>query len=64
MFAATAPVITPVVQNLDETLKKVEAAGGSIVAGKKAVPGMGYYAYVKDSEGNTIGVWQESKEAK
>ncbi|SRR5258706_10926060 len=60
-FAATSPVITPVVKDLDATLEKIKEAGGSIVAGKKEVPGMGYYAYVKDTEGNVIGVWQDTK---
>ena len=62
-FAATAPVITPVVENLDATLEKVQAAGGQVVAGKKEVAGMGWYAYVKDSEGNIIGLWQNAKKA-
>lgn len=60
-FAATSPVITPVVADLEATLEKVVASGGSIVAGKKEVPGMGFYAYVKDTEGNVIGVWQDTK---
>jgi predicted enzyme related to lactoylglutathione lyase len=28
---------------------------------KKDITGMGLYAYVKDTEGNIIGVWQDIK---
>lgn len=62
-FAATAPVITPVVENLDATIEKVQAAGGQVVEGKKEVEGMGWYAYVKESEGNIIGIWKKDKKA-
>jgi predicted enzyme related to lactoylglutathione lyase len=59
------PIITPtvaaIVQDLDATLKKIEQAGGTIVMEKKEMMGMGFYAYVKDTEGNVIGVWQEIK---
>lgn len=52
------PVITIGVESIDEHLEKVKAAGGSIVGSKGEVPGMGYYAYIKDTEGNVIGLWQ------
>jgi predicted enzyme related to lactoylglutathione lyase len=60
-FAPTAPVITPVVQDIDATIEKIKAAGGEVVQGKTEIPGMGYYGYVKDTEGNTIGIFQEMK---
>jgi hypothetical protein len=56
-----APIVTMSVASIDEHLKKIEIGGGKIVKGKTEIAGMGYYAYVKDSEGNTIGLWEEIK---
>ncbi len=52
------PVITIGVQAIDETLKKIEAGGGSIVQPRTEIPGLGAYAYFKDSEGNVAGLWE------
>lgn len=60
-FPATGPTIAVVVQDLDAALEKVEAAGGIIVMDKKEIAGMGYYAYIKDTEDNIIGIWQDIK---
>ena len=53
-----SPVITIDVESIDESLKKVEAEGGSVVTPKTPIPGMGAFAYFKDSEGNTMGMFQ------
>lgn len=50
--------VTITVENLDSTLEKVKAAGGEVLMGKMEIGGMGFYAYIKDTEGNTIGMWQ------
>jgi uncharacterized protein len=52
------PVLTVDVDSIDETLKSVEAAGGSVVRGRTELPGMGAYAYLRDSEGNVVGLWE------
>jgi predicted enzyme related to lactoylglutathione lyase len=52
------PVITIDVESIDDTLRQIEAQGGSTVAPKQAIPGMGAFAYFKDSEGNTLGLWE------
>lgn len=57
-FPMASVTVAITVQNLDATLEKVKAAGGTIVMEKRSVGGMGYYAYIKDTEGNVIGVWQ------
>ncbi|WP_066293483.1 VOC family protein [Arthrobacter sp. B6] len=57
------PVITIDVEDLDAALAQVEAAGGSVAQAKDAVPGMGYYAYFKDTEGNIMGLWQTDSTA-
>ena len=53
-----APVVTIGVTSIDESLKKVEAEGGSTVQPRTEIPDMGAYAYFKDSEGNVVGLWE------
>ena len=53
-----APVITIQVDSIDEALKKVEAEGGATVQPRTEIPNMGAFAYFKDSEGNTLGLWE------
>lgn len=56
--ATPSPVITIDVEGIDDALKEIEAAGGSTVAPRTAIPGMGAFAYFKDSEGNVMGLWE------
>jgi predicted enzyme related to lactoylglutathione lyase len=51
-------VCTITVADLDDTLKKIEAAGGTVATDKMEVPGIGMLAYRKDPEGNIFGVLQ------
>lgn len=53
-----AYVCTIEVENIDETLDKVEKAGGTVALDKMEVPGVGWLAYRKDTEGNIFGVLQ------
>jgi hypothetical protein len=53
-----APVITIQVDSIDDSLKKVEAGGGKTVQPRTEIPNMGAFAYFKDSEGNTMGLWE------
>lgn len=55
----TGPTVAIVVADLDAKLLEVKGAGGSIVMDKKEIGEMGYYAYIKDTEGNLMGVWQD-----
>jgi uncharacterized protein len=52
------PRIVIHVDSIDESLKKIESEGGSVVSPRAEMPGMGAYAYFKDSEGNLIGLWE------
>lgn len=58
----SAPVIAISVDSVDEYVKKIEAAGCRVVTPKKEIMGMGFYAYVTDTEGNVIGLWQDLKQ--
>lgn len=53
-----APVITIGVGSIDESLKQVGAAGGTTVQPRTEIPGMGAFAYFKDTEGNVLGLWE------
>jgi uncharacterized protein len=54
----SVPVVTLGVDAIDDALKKIEAGGGSVVQPRTEIPGMGAYAYFKDSEGNVVGLWE------
>lgn len=54
----TSPVITIDVDGIDDALKQIEDAGGSTVQPRTPIPGMGAFAYFKDSEGNVVGLWE------
>ena len=53
-----SPVITIGVDSIDDTLKKIEAGGGTTVTPRTPIPNMGAFAYFKDSEGNTMGLFE------
>lgn len=54
----SSPVLTIEVQSIDEALKKIEAGGGETVTPRTPIPGMGAFAYFKDTEGNTLGLFE------
>jgi hypothetical protein len=53
-----SPIVTIDVPAIDVALKEIEAAGGSVVRARTEIPGMGAFAYFKDPEGNTLGLWE------
>jgi len=53
-----APVITVDVDSIDDSLKQIESSGGSTVTPRTEIPGMGAFAYFKDTEGNVVGLWE------
>ena len=59
--ASTTNVVD--VASVDEVAASIEAAGGSIVVPKMAVPGVGWAAYFADSEQNIFGVMQADTSA-
>ncbi|MEV6595818.1 VOC family protein [Actinoplanes sp. NPDC051346] len=56
----TSPVITIGVEDLDDSLARIEKLGGRVEIGRQAVAEMGFSAYVRDTEGNLIGLWQNA----
>ena len=55
-----SPVITIGVDDIDASLKGVEAAGGTVVTPRTQIPDMGAFAYFTDPEGNVMGLWETS----
>jgi len=53
-------VVTIHVQSIDDALTRVEKLGGKRVGDKMPVGDMGWSAYFKDTEGNVVGLWQQS----
>jgi len=58
------PVVNTIgVSSVDDTVAKITANGGQVVAPKMAIPGVGYLAYCVDTEGNTFGIMQSDPSA-
>jgi predicted enzyme related to lactoylglutathione lyase len=64
MQAVNAYVCTTMVPNLDASVEKALATGGTIALAKMPVPGVGWLAYLKDTEGNILGMMQHDPAAK
>ena len=41
-------------------LVKAKDIGGQVFRGKTIIPAMGYYALIKDPDGNMIGLYQKN----
>jgi hypothetical protein len=55
------PNIVIDVENLEQTIEAVVAAGGAEVMGRQAVGDMGFTAYVLDTEGSLVGLWETAQ---
>jgi uncharacterized protein len=54
------PVVTIGVEDIDATLARVQGNGGTVVQERMAVADMGFAAYIRDCEGNVVGLWQDA----
>jgi len=59
----TTPINTVDVASVDEVVRRVETAGGTIVVPKRAIPGMGWLIYFADTEGNVSGAMEMDQSA-
>ena len=48
-------------ESIDDTLKRVEQAGGKVLVPKHPLDGMGFMADIADPEGNEITLWERAK---
>ena len=51
------------VPSVDEAVSKAVQAGGSVVVPKQPIPGVGYQAYCRDTEGNVFGLHESDESA-
>jgi predicted enzyme related to lactoylglutathione lyase len=58
------PVNSIAVPSVDDYINKVTSAGGQVLTSKITIPGVGYIAYFKDTEGNTFGLFQDDESAR
>ncbi len=59
----SAFVCTIDVDDLDDSCSKVVLNGGNVVVDKRAVSGVGWISYCKDTEGNIFGMMQTDQKA-
>jgi predicted enzyme related to lactoylglutathione lyase len=55
--------LTMSVDSIEDGIAKVKAAGGSVAQDKAPVPGMGYFAVCRDTEGNKVGLFVNDESA-
>ena len=55
--------LTMDVASIEDAIRDVEANGGSVVLGKTPIPGMGYFATCRDTEGNKFGLFVNDERA-
>ena len=51
------------VPSVDDYTARVVEAGGTVINAKMPIPGMGYQAYCRDTEGNVFGVHESDETA-
>ena len=59
----TQTMLTMSVDSIEDASEKVVAAGGELVTPKAPIPGMGYFAQFKDTEGNIVGIFVNDESA-
>ncbi len=58
------PVVNTIsVPSVDDFAAKIQAAGGQVVQPKMPIPGIGWLATCKDTEGNTFGIMESDPNA-
>ena len=55
------PSITITVADIDKAVQKATKAGGKLAKEKQPVMDMGFVAYIQDTEGNLVGLWQSAR---
>ena len=61
--AVIAYVCTVDVANLDASVARAAELGGTQALPKMPIPGVGWLAYIKDTEGNIVGIMQADSAA-
>jgi predicted enzyme related to lactoylglutathione lyase len=64
MSPSATTINTVGVPSVDEYLARIEKSGGKAVMPRTAIPGIGWFAYCQDTEGNVFGIMQEDSSAR
>lgn len=56
--AGQAPSVVIAVNDINEAIRKLTAAGGTALGDPMEIPGIGQYASFRDTEGNRVGMLQ------
>jgi hypothetical protein len=51
------------VSSVNEYAKKIVDAGGKVLTPRTAIPGVGYFSYCVDTEGNVFGIMENDLKA-
>lgn len=54
----SSPIIYVCVDEIEPYLEKVTGLGGSVKQGKTSIPEYGFYALLRDPDGNLIGLFK------
>lgn len=54
-------VVYALVDNLETHIEKAKKLGGSVLVPPQEVPGMGHFTWLKDPEGNILGLWKAAR---
>jgi predicted enzyme related to lactoylglutathione lyase len=60
-FPGKAPNLVIDVASIDDALRQVKEAGGTVVGERMAVGDMGFAGYFSDTEGNMVGLWETNQ---
>ena len=52
------------VESLEASIDRAKQLGGTLMKGRTAVPGMGWFAFLNDPQGNVFALWQSDSNAK
>jgi uncharacterized protein len=63
MMPGQTPVNYIAVDDVDEFARKAQQLGAKSIMPKTPVPGMGWFAQLKDPEGNVFAIWQHDMAA-
>ena len=63
MGSGQPTVNTISVDSLEAAAAQVEASGGKVISPQQTIPGVGYFRYCEDPEGNRFGILQPNREA-
>ncbi|RBY84107.1 VOC family protein [Blastococcus sp. TF02A-30] len=58
---APGPIVVVDVESIDVALERIGELGGATLQGKLPVGDMGFSDYVRDPEGNVVGLWESAR---